>query len=126
MDVNAGSDLIIADQLAGMIPSDDILLVPTVTLTNGGELLKVIVSGIVLDEVRYSGLVGAQSLTVTPLYSGGAERLFTTNIPGSPPTTCAVLPSPVQLTGGLGQCDIKLNTMTYLGTGSYSLSFQTV
>jgi hypothetical protein len=126
VDVEAWADLIIADQLAGMIPSDAILLVPTVTLTNGGELLKVIVSGIVLDEVRYSGLVGAQSLTVTPLYSGGAERLFTTNIPGSPPTTCAVLPSPVQLTGGLGQCDIKLNTMTYLGTGSYSLSFQTV
>ncbi len=124
VDAWAWEDLIIADSIAGMIPNDNILLVSTVTLTNGGEVLKVIISWTVLDEVKYSGLVGTQSLVYTQL--SGAQRLFTTNIPGSPATTCNVLPSPVQLTWGLWYCDIKLDQMSYLGTGSYSLSFQSV
>lgn len=122
-DRQAWSDLIITDNLAWMIPNDVILLVPSITLTNWGELLKIIVSWEVIDEVFYSRLQWTQSLFFSQM--SGAQRLFQTNGPWTPPTSCAKI-SPSQITWWVGLCDIVLKSSNYLWTGVYSLEFQSV
>ncbi|MFA7284571.1 MAG: hypothetical protein WC004_01975 [Candidatus Absconditabacterales bacterium] len=123
VDQIAGSNLMITDNIAGAIPGPHILLVNAVTLTNGGELLKVMVSGQVLDEVYYSNLQGVQSLYVSSL--SGSTRLFTTNGPASIATRCGST-TPAQIIGTMGGCDIRADSTQYLGTGLYTLSLQAV
>ncbi|HMY80753.1 MAG TPA: hypothetical protein PK048_02815 [Candidatus Absconditabacterales bacterium] len=123
VDLHSGSTLIVTDNLAGMIPRSDINLVSSVTLTNSGEPLKLFAGGILVDSIVYSNLQGVQSL----YHDGGSSypRVFTVNGVSTPMTTCSNNQI-VSWDGGLGGCDIHIDSMIPGNTGSYNLSLRIV
>lgn len=107
-------ELVIVDDISGLMPWPSILVWPTITLTNGGEQLKVIISWDIIDDVIYSSLQWISSLFYTSM--SGSSRLFKTNWPWTPANKC----NQVNFTWGVWLCDIDV-TPNYLGTGAYLL-----
>lgn len=122
VDFQSWSELIVTDNLAWILPSNPIMLVSSVTLTNAWEQLKIIVSWEVIDDVVYSNLQWIQSLFFTEL--SGATRLFKTNSAWTPATNCGTIHSTAQvpIKAWVGLCDIRLSGIQYSGSGQYYIN----
>lgn len=119
LNLSPWQELLITDDISWLIPWSDILVWPTITLTNWWEQLKIIVSGVVLDDIIYSQLKWIQSLFYTE--NSGDIRIFQTNWPWTPANKC----SQVNFTGWIWLCDIDLTT-NYLWTGIYDIDLSIV
>jgi len=61
----SGEHLIVTDDVAGMQTTWQIILLPSITLTNGGEVIQLWYSGSLLDDIWYADPHGASSLLYT-------------------------------------------------------------
>lgn len=119
LDLSPWQELVITDDISWLIPWPDILVWPTITLTNGWEQLKVIASGTLLDDIIYSNLKWIQSLFYTS--NSGEIRLFQTNWLGTPANKC----NQVNFTWWIWLCDID-PTIDYIWTGIYDINLDII
>lgn len=106
----------IVESMSGVL-SDNVILVPGMTLTDGGESLILTDSlGEVLDSIIYSSTQTSKASSFTS--NSGAVRLFTSNQAPTITTSCVQS----QQTAQIGWCRINASDPVYL-SGIFTTSF---
>lgn len=111
--------LIVTDNIAGIKTTEQIILVPSITLTNGWELLQVWYSWLLLDDIVYSDPHAAKSLLFTEWFWW--VRYFKTIINAQVQSSCSLKSSDIIHSPATWWCSITIKNSDYRWSGLYVL-----
>lgn len=114
--------LIITDNIAGMKTTDQVILVPSITLTNGWEMLQLRYSWLMLDTILYSDPRAAKSLIFTEWVWW--IRYFKTIVDAQLQSSCSLLISEIIHSPVVWWCTIDIKNSEYRWSGYYILSLE--